>query len=289
MPEPDSTTLVTPPTDRDRYQSRLTRVFLTAGLLTLVAASWSGFLDNNAQTTTEASFKRALATFALARGLNGVISVAQGTEIAIQPVGVGLTITAGEILDPLNDLVERFSWLALVACASLGTQMLMTELLSNVWISSLLSVTVLAYLFVLWWPKGFAGREILLKICLLLVFIRFVFTVVTLASGWINSAVLVDRQEASMERIAQTTENIELLQVEDTDASLLERFSTFLDEQRQVFDVRAQLLALKERVESAIEALVDLIIVFVVQTLILPILGLFASVWVLKRVWRWAT
>lgn len=289
MPEPDSTTLVTPPTDRDRYQSRLTRVFLTAGLLTFVAASWSGFLDNNAQTTTEASFKRALATFALARGLNGVISVAQGTEIAIQPVGVGLTITAGEILDPLNDLVERFSWLALVACASLGTQMLMTELLSNVWISSLLSVTVAAYLFVLWWPKGFAGREILLKICLLLVFIRFVFTVVTLASGWINSAVLVDRQEASMERIAQTTENIELLQVEDTDASLLERFSTFLDEQRQVFDVRAQLLALKERVESAIEALVDLIIVFVVQTLILPILGLFASVWVLKRVWRWAT
>lgn len=289
MPEPDSTTLVTPPTDRDKYQSRLTRVFLTAGLLTLVAASWSGFLDNNAQTTTEASFKRALATFALARGLNGVISVAQGTEIAIQPVGVGLTITAGEILDPLNDLVERFSWLALVACASLGTQMLMTELLSNVWISSLLSVTVLAYLFVLWWPKGFAGREILLKICLLLVFTRFVFTVVTLASGWINSAVLVDRQEASMERIAQTTENIELLQVEDTDASLLERFSTFLDEQRQVFDVRAQLLALKERVESAIEALVDLIIVFVVQTLILPILGLFASVWVLKRVWRWAT
>ncbi len=289
MPEPDSTTLVTPPTDRDKYQSRLTRVFLTAGLLTLVAASWSGFLDNNAQTTTEASFKRALATFALARGLNGVISVAQGTEIAIQPLGVGLTITAGEILDPLNDLVERFSWLALVACASLGTQMLMTELLSNVWISSLLSVTVLAYLFVLWWPKGFAGREILLKICLLLVFTRFVFTVVTLASGWINSAVLIDRQEASMERIAQTTENIELLQVEDTDASLLERFSTFLDEQRQLFDVRAQLLALKERVESAIEALVDLIIVFIVQTLILPILGLFASVWVLKRVWRWAT
>jgi len=289
LPEPDSTTLVTPPTDRDKYQSRLTRVFLTAGLLTLVAASWSGFLDNNAQTTTEASFKRALATFALARGLNGVISVAQGTEIAIQPLGVGLTITAGEILDPLNDLVERFSWLALVACASLGTQMLMTELLSNVWISSLLSVTVLAYLFVLWWPKGFAGREILLKICLLLVFTRFVFTVVTLASGWINSAVLIDRQEASMERIAQTTENIELLQVEDTDASLLERFSTFLDEQRQLFDVRAQLLALKERVESAIEALVDLIIVFVVQTLILPILGLFCSVWVLKRVWRWAT
>ena len=92
-----------------------------------------------------------------------------------------------------------------------------------------------------------------------------------------------------MERIAQTTQNIEVLQAEETDSSLLERFSTFLDEQRQAFDVRAQLIALKERVESAIEAMVDLIVVFVVQTLILPILGLFTAVWILKRVWRWAT
>ncbi len=258
-------------------------------LLTLVAVSWSGFLDNRAQTTTEASFKRALATFALARALNGVISVAQGTEIAVQPVGVGVTFTAGEILDPLNDLVERFSWLALVASASLGTQILMTELLANVWISGLLSVTIAAYLFALWWPKGFAGREILLRICLVLIFTRFVFTAVTLASGWINSAVLVDRQDASMEQIAQTTENIEVLQVEETDASLLERFNAFLDEQRQALDVRAKLTALAERVESAIEALVDLIVVFIVQTLILPILGLFISVWTLKRFWRWAT
>ncbi|MCZ6855056.1 MAG: hypothetical protein O7G86_14185 [Gammaproteobacteria bacterium] len=286
MPEQD----LTPPLANKGSHNRpnLTRFFLTAALLALVAVSWSGYLDNSAQATTEASFKRALATFALARALNGVISVAQGTEIAVQPVGVGLTITAGEILDPLNDLVERFSWLAFVASASLGTQMLMTELSSNVWITGLLTVTVLGYLFVLWWPGEVAGREILLKICLVLIFTRFVFTTVTLASGWINSALLVDRQDASMAQIAQTTENIEELEVQE-DASLLERFNTFLDEQRQALDVRAQLRALKERVESAIEALVDLIVVFVVQTLILPILGLFVSVWVLKRVWRWAT
>ena len=285
MPESDSPALSAPA--REKLEHRVgTKACLTALLLTLVFASWSGYLDDSAQSVTETSFKRALATFALARALNGVISVAQGTEIAIQPVGVGLTITAGEILDPLNDLVERFSWLALVACASLGTQMLMTELAANVWITGLLAATVAAYLVVLWWPKGFAGREILLKICLLLIFIRFVFTAVTLISGWINTAVLVDRQDASMEQIAQTTENIEVLQVEETDVSLLERFNTFVDES---FDVRSRLMTLKERVESTIEALVNLIVVFIVQTLILPILGLFTSVWILKRIWRWAT
>ena len=92
-----------------------------------------------------------------------------------------------------------------------------------------------------------------------------------------------------MEQIAQTTENIEVLQAEETDASFLERFNAFLDEQRQALDVRARLQALAERVEGAIEALVDLIVLFIVQTLILPISGLFISVWTLKRIWRWAT
>ena len=84
-------------------------------LISLIALSWTQLLDQPAQAGTAATLKRALATYAIARGLNGVISVAQGTEIAIQPVGVGLTISAGEILDPLNDLVEHFSWLVLVA------------------------------------------------------------------------------------------------------------------------------------------------------------------------------
>ena len=111
----------------------LWRGFASLLLTALIALSWTGLLDQEAQSATAATLKRALATYAVARGLNGVISVAQGTEIALQPVGVGLTITAGEILDPLNDLVERFSWLVLVACGSLGTQLLLSELLANIW------------------------------------------------------------------------------------------------------------------------------------------------------------
>ena len=45
----------------------------------------------------------------------------------MQPVGVGVTLTIGEVLDPLNDLVERFAWLALVASVSLGLQMTLGE------------------------------------------------------------------------------------------------------------------------------------------------------------------
>ena len=42
--------------------------------------------------------KVTLTVYALARGLNALISVVQGTELAIEPMGVGLTLTPGQIL-----------------------------------------------------------------------------------------------------------------------------------------------------------------------------------------------
>ena len=56
-------------------------------------------LDERGQEYADAALKRSLLTFGVARALNGVISVAQGTEIALQPAGVGLTFTPGQILD----------------------------------------------------------------------------------------------------------------------------------------------------------------------------------------------
>ena len=90
-------------------------------LLTVSAVALALLQDTDevSQSYIDSAFKRALLAFAIARGLNGVISVAQGTEIAIQPAGVGVNFTPGEILDPINDLVERFSWIMMLATSSL--------------------------------------------------------------------------------------------------------------------------------------------------------------------------
>ena len=86
----------------------LSLVLLLAALLSVTP-----FVDQRAAADYEQLFQRAFITFALARTINGVISAVQGTEVALQPAGVGLTLTPGEILDPVNDLVERFSWIML--------------------------------------------------------------------------------------------------------------------------------------------------------------------------------
>ena len=74
-----------------------------------------GAVDEAGLERTDAAAKRAVAAFAIARAINGAISFAQGTEVAIQPAGVGLVLAPGEVLDPINDLVERFSWVMLLS------------------------------------------------------------------------------------------------------------------------------------------------------------------------------
>jgi len=91
-------------------------------ILVVTAVAWWPSLDAHGNATVDAAFKRALVTWAIARGLNGVLSVAQGTEVAIQPAGIGVNFAPGEILDPINDLVERFSWIMMLAASSLGVQ-----------------------------------------------------------------------------------------------------------------------------------------------------------------------
>ena len=93
------------------------RIIWTLLALTASAVAISGVADHAADTYAEDALKRALVTFAAARTLNGVISVVQSTE-----VGVGVTVSVGQILDPINDLVEQFSSVMLVAASSLGLQ-----------------------------------------------------------------------------------------------------------------------------------------------------------------------
>ena len=107
-------------------ESTSVRKWLLSVVLLLAAAlSMTSFVDQRAEIEYEKLFQRALITFALARTINGVISVVQGTEIALQPAGVGVTLTPGEILDPVNDLIERFSWIMMGATVSLGIQNVM--------------------------------------------------------------------------------------------------------------------------------------------------------------------
>lgn len=97
-------------------------ILLACLLLALVS------FESNAGYQLSQMLKVTLTVYAIARGLNAVISVAQGTELSIEPMGIGLTLTLGQILDPLNDLIEQFSTVLLMASASLGIQKILLSM-----------------------------------------------------------------------------------------------------------------------------------------------------------------
>ena len=97
-------------------------ILLVLAVAAIVLGAWLAPIDAPASDRVDAGLKRALASFATARALNAVISVAQGTEVSAQPLGVGVNLAPGQALDPVNDVVEQFANLMLAASVSFGVQ-----------------------------------------------------------------------------------------------------------------------------------------------------------------------
>ncbi|MFV3127489.1 hypothetical protein [Niveispirillum sp. KHB5.9] len=89
---------------------RAERAFLPK---TLAMASQEALHDNLAQAT---------AVFATARVIDAAVSVAQTVEVS-----AGLGVQPGQVLDPVNDLVERFSTMMLGATVVLGGATLLVK------------------------------------------------------------------------------------------------------------------------------------------------------------------
>ena len=132
---------------------------LLIGLLALVALAWSGVADRAAAGELDAAFKRSFATFAIARSLNGAISLVQDADVSMSPAGVGLTVSPGELLDPLNDLLEQFSTLAFAALTALGIQKFALHLSASLLLNALLTLAVAFWLLVRHWPPLAAARS----------------------------------------------------------------------------------------------------------------------------------
>jgi hypothetical protein len=262
-------------------------------LLAALVLSWWGALDRAASERTHAALERALVTFALSRTLNGVISVAQGTELAFEPAGVGVVISAGEILDPLNDLVEQFSWLTLMAASSLGIQLMLGDMFATAAVNWLLTVSIAASLVALWWQpeRHRTLRASVLRLTVTFAFVRFAIVLATLGTGFVDQYYLTQREQAAVDALSQTRGKIEAVNDSATPPattpdSVLERLNKFFDDQRQALDIEGRLTRLRQDVEAAVEQVVNLIVVYVIETLLLP-LGFLVAAWGLVRhVWR---
>lgn len=251
---------------------------LVAGLLLLasLAALLLPSMDGYAESQVEAGIKRALVAFAMARALNGVISVAQSTELAVEPAGIGVALNPGEILDPVNDLVEQFSTVMLFAAASLGLQRIMVGI--SAWHPLQLA---LCALMLAWLVASFLEvprvQRLLRGFALLAMLLRFAVPVSAVMSEAAYNLFLAPEYEESRAAIAQVRDEL-VLQTEaakpklPADASLAERAQAWFSDKAEVFDVDKQLARLEATATSVTTHVINLIAVFTIQTIVMPLL-----------------
>jgi len=243
--------------------------------------------DAAATELVEEAFTRALASFALARATNAVVSVIQESQLAVSPAGIGLNLALGQVLDPLNDLVERFSWVMLVALTSLGLQRFLIEISPWLGVELLGSLALLLWIAGLWlgpWLRhdlASLGRRLLF----LAVVVRFA---VPLSAG-LNELVyrhyLAARYAVASEVVAE--HNAELEKVETTpgtspgDSWWRQLLSGRSGEARGI-DLAGIRDWLKQRSARLIDSFLDLLLVFLLNTVILPL----AFLWGIFRLFK---
>jgi len=273
-------------------QAMLKRQILWTVLIVLaVAGALTGHIDRASEAQAEDALKNALVTFAVARTLNGVISAAQGTEVALEPGGVGVVLSVGEVLDPINDLIERFSAVMLIAASSLGLQALLLNITAWWGVSAFLVVAAAAFLVTIWAPESVAADYMVpaLRVLLIILFVRFAAPVLIVGTTLISDAFLVPEQQAATAVLESTTADIEELNEETqaasaSDQSLMDRLGEMIGDSFESINVSERLVQLRESAANASEHIVSLIALFVLQTIILPLVFLWVFVEGLKGI-----
>ncbi len=261
----------------------------TVAALLAVVLAFTGVVDRPSEAIAADSLKRALVTFAAARALNGAISAAQGTELALEPAGVGVVLSVGQVLDPINDLVERFSSVMLVAASSIGLQNILLRISSTVGFDIALFVVALWLVLATWSPWLQASMPWARRALLVAIFVRFALPALIVGGDLVFEGFLATEQQAALEALrgvqADITEiNDEAPEPLSGSRTLMERFSGLIDETLAAVDPRETLKQLSDRVADASEHIISLIVIFVLQTVLLPIAFVWLFVEVLKGI-----
>jgi hypothetical protein len=260
-------------------------------------------LDAAAEAHIEAAMARATAAFLLARSLNAVVSVIQESRLQLNPAGVGVSVALGEALDPVNDLVERFSWVMLLSLTALGTQRVLVEISPLLGLDVLLAASMILLMAGIW--LGRRGRFDLLRagkvLLLAAVCVRFAVPVVVGLNHRIYRLALAERHDRNVRLVAEEVERLRPA-MEDGTAEppagepeggrpapgILGQARAALDRTvdagRELIDLKGKVGLVKAAAGDLVDRLVALIVVFVLDTVVLPIGFLWALVALLRLV-----
>jgi hypothetical protein len=179
----------------------------------------------------------------------------------------------------------------LVATTSLGLQNVLLRM-TRWWVfTALLAAAGFAALLVLWWPAPIDKGWVLLgtRVLLFTLLLRFVVPALIIGTNLVATQFLESEQRVATAALEATSDDIEQLSEDPAtstpaDRSMLERFGDSVRNNLKSLDVEGRLNRLKESTANASEHIINLIVLFVLQTILMPL----AFVWLIVELFKGA-
>lgn len=234
------------PVSKSNLPNRGVLLLAIAVIVLIVVFSWSEVLDRGSSEYVDQALTRSALAYAAARGLNGVISVVQSTTFSFSVMG-GVSVAAGEILDPINDLVEQYSTLMKFSIGSLLIQAVLLEIVSHEFfkIATTISGAVLIGSLLV---RANPLLAVATRAFIFIVFLRFILLLVILLNSVVSHVFIEEKTRADIQHLtALSSEVNEAIEISEEDQQTRNNASAIVSGLRER---RAELMSERQSLEE---------------------------------------
>lgn len=246
------------------------------------------YLDQKADTYFSETITKAGLAYGVCRVVNASVSVIKESQIQIEPAGLGVSIAAGQALDPLDDMTERASDILVTAIVSLGIQKIAYEL-SVAFAPVLIATFLIAFVMatILKSERAKTIREIILKSIVLITVVRLCLPIASIINSYLNRSYFSPEITKVKDEIAMSypvMEHLKDMRMPEIDGVLgtVKKGFNFVGEKTS--DLEMALKEMIQNMENMVTNLLKLsylyVALFVIHVILLPI-GIF---WLISRI-----
>ena len=251
-----------------------------------IGSSYFKWLDSYSSDYTDEAIKQAAISYATARGINALVSVLQTSTIEGDAIFISGSVSIGELLDPINDLIERFSTVMTVVLGSLAVQKILFLMTGHDVFLHVLAVSGLLVIGSLWiglkpifnWAVRFFAVTL---------FLRFSFVVVLALNGVVDRTLIwneTDRFDQNVKSF-QTAIDPPTEIPEDSASSGPQGAKTVTKTARDwVTDLDVP--GIEQKVERSINDFMMLMAIYLIKTIALPLLFFYLLLQGTRQLWR---
>ncbi len=167
-------------------------------------------IDSYVDTYTSGAIQNAAISYATARGINALVSMLQTSTVEAEVFIVSGSITIGELLDPVNDLIERFSGIMTLVLGSLAVQKILLLISSN-YIFNLLILGLGVATIISIYTNQQRIFDVIFKGFLITIFIRFSLVLAVMLNGAVDHLFLIDQTKQYDNDIRSFKQDMEYL------------------------------------------------------------------------------